>query len=389
MPRFEDNNEGSWAAGRVPGRFYVSKRFTGQDSDVFAERFAYEVVDRATGEVTFESDEGWEVVLKETPATRQQLKAIFFETSRGVTHIAFQRFAVTGRPINDKKTLLLGQDEVEELLAFLRKIELAELHGADGVRFSTETARQLMGGVGIPQELLRDRASDVAEFLRHDIAAPEITALARRRTKLAEFRELIASDPSEPECQAWLEEEPWVLGFGAAPQFLHRVGERLEQVVAGFDIEGSGSRPDALMRTAARLSALVFVEIKRPGAALLKSSHYRPDAWVPDADVVGGVAQVHAAIDAARKTIGDRHRVRDAEGFETDVVAELCRPRSVLVVGRLDSLCDAEGRPHRGRFRSFESFRRSLREPEVITFDELIDRAEAAVTLGDSSHDTQ
>lgn len=30
-----------------------------------------------------------------------------------------------------------------------------------------------------------------------------------------------------------------------------------------------------------------------------------------------------------------------------------------------------------------ELFRRSLREPEILTFDELIDRAEAAVTLAD------
>lgn len=380
MPQFEDEREGRWAAARMPDRFYVSKRFPKGSSPTAGHRFAYEVVDRTSSEVIFSSDNGWEVVLGETP-TRQQLKALFWESNRGVTQLAFQRFNVDGKPIHNKKTLLLGPQEIGELLSFLRKIEAAELHGVDKARFSPEAARQLLEGFDLPVDVLRERADDVAEFLRHDIAAPEVVAIARRRERLAEFRDLIAADSTEPECQAWLEDEPWVLGFGAAPQFLHRVGDKLEQVVAGFDLESGGSRPDALMRTAAQLSSLVFVEIKRPGAPLLRNSRYRPDVWEPDADVIGGVAQLHTATDKARKTIGDRHHLKDPDGFETGVIAELCRPRSVLVVGRLDSLCDEDGRPHRARFRSFESFRRSLREPEILTFDELIDRADAAIAI--------
>lgn len=381
MPEFEDDEEGAWAAGRVPDRFYVSKRFPKGSSEALGQRFAYEVTDRVTSEVVFSSEDGWEVVLGETP-TRQQLKALFWESNRGVGHLAFQRFNVNGKPIHNKKTLLLGRQELNGLMGFLGKIEAVELHGVDGARFSPEAARQLLEGFDLPVDLLRERSADVVEFLRHDIAAPEVVALARRRDKLAELRDLIDTDPSEPECQSWLEDEPWVLGFGAAPQFLHLVGAKLEQVVAGFDIDSSGSRPDALMRTAAQLSALVFVEIKRPGAPLVKTSRYRPDVWEPEVDVVGGVAQLHTATDKARRTIGDRHRVKDSDGFETGVIAELCRPRSVLVVGRLDSLCNDGGHPHHAKFRSFESFRRSLREPEILTFDELINRADAAVSLG-------
>lgn len=156
-------------------------------------------------------------------------------------------------------------------------------------------------------------------------------------------------------------------------------------MVSGFDLSSAGTRTDAVLRTAAEMSSLVFVEIKRPHAKLLKEAEYRSDTWVPDADVVGGVAQLHNAVDVARKTLGERYRLRDSDGYETDVVAELCRPRSVLVVGQLASLFDGDGRPHRGRFRCFESFRRSLREPEIITFDELLERAVAAVTLAEAT----
>ena len=47
-------------------------------------------------------------------------------------------------------------------------------------------------------------------------------------------------------------------------------------------------------------------------------------------------------------------------------------------------LFNAEGEPHRGRFRCFESYRRSLRDPEIITFDELLERATAAVNLAET-----
>jgi hypothetical protein len=335
----------------------------------------------ADDEVIFSSESGWECTLIETP-TRQQLKAVFFEDSRGVTHLAFQRFLRDGRPMKDKKTLHLSQREVQVLKDFLSKIEVVELVGDSGVRFTAEAAQQLLEGQSLPLSLLTERRDEIIEFLRSEVSAPEVTALARRRDKLAEFREMLDQDLDEPTWQAWLESEPWILGFGAAPQFLHRIGDSLETVVKGFDPVAGGSRSDGLLRTAGRLSSLVFVEIKRPDADLLQEKAYRSDAWLPGRDVVGGVAQLHNAVDSAVKTFGQRYRV-EQDGYETDIVIELCRPRSVLVVGQLASLFDADGRPHRRRFRCFESYRRSLAEPEVITFDELLERAAAAVELAE------
>ncbi len=380
MGRVEDEREGEHARRRVPGRFYISKRFPKDHPDQPERRFSYEVADTETGDLIFESDDGWELILRETPS-RQQLKAVFFESSRDVSQLAFQRFTSAGKPIDDKKTLLLGAREVARLKAFLAKIEVAELEGAEAVRFSEAGIRQLMEGVGIPAHLLSERVSDVAEFLRTDLTAPEVTALARRREKLGEFRRRLDQQLSEPDWQQWLEAEPWILGLGAAPQFLHKAGDKLEQLVSGFDMTGGGSRPDAVLRTAAQLSSLVFVEIKTPDAPLLKKSSYRSLAWVPDADVVGGVSQLHSVVDAARRSFGERLPLKDHDGFDTGLIVELCMPRSILVVGHLSSLENNDGKPHRERFRSFESYRRALREPEILTFDELLNRAEAAMLL--------
>lgn len=78
---------------------------------------------------------------------------------------------------------------------------------------------------------------------------------------------------------------------------------------------------------------------------------------------------------------GTQLRTRDDDGFETGLALELCRPRSVLVVGTLDEMVNESGRPNRSRFRSFENFRRSLRDPEIVTFDEVYHRASAVLDL--------
>ena len=57
------------------------------------------------------------------------------------------------------------------------------------------------------------------------------------------------------------------------------------------------------------------------------------------------------------------------------------RPRSFLILGTLDQLCGSAGGVHRAKHRSFELYRRNLYEPEIITFDELLARAEWNVEL--------
>ncbi len=274
MPSLEDADDRSYAALRTPGRFQVSKRFKKTDPAEPSKRYAYEVYD-TRGDVSFDSEDGWEVALR-TTTSRQQLKAVFFEVGRGVPYLAFQRFTPTGKPINDKKTLVLNHEEIAILRDFLARIELVDLVGTDGVRISAEAGRQLLEGRRLPADLLRERATEVAEFLRSDLSAPDVTALARRREALRKFEQMLAEVHPEQAWQAFLEAHPWILGAAGAPQFLHRVGDTLEQVVRGWDDLGdSGKRVDSLMRTAGALSALTFVEIKRPDTSLLRYTPYR------------------------------------------------------------------------------------------------------------------
>jgi hypothetical protein len=382
---------------RVPGRFYVSRRFgyTGHGRDDAsagrASRFAFSRID-GESDVVFESENGWDVVLRSTP-TGQQLKALFFEDDRSCIHLSFQRFK-EGRYLARESFALHGP-EVGQLLAF---IDLLHSNGLllenDGsrMRFSSELVRQMVGEDGSALQLARANPELLRTLIETDVGAPDVIALARRRQVLERFGDLL-HDPyvfakaqesvAGPEAvwQRFFEDNPWIVTGNLAPQFLHSFDpDRLEQVIRGSSVIDSGRRADALLRTAGRISSVVLVEIKHHNTPLLANTPYRTSLWRVDNDVLGGVAQCQAEVHSIERQWGSQIPITDTDGFVTGRVS-VCRPRSILVVGSLGQFTSDEGEIHPDRYECFERFRRSLRDPEIITFDELFDRATMLLDL--------
>ena len=400
MPELHDDRDEYYALNRVPERFYVSRRFPEPGTGAGAPwcRFAYQVCD-ATGEVLFESDQGWELLIRETP-TRQQVKAVFFEDSRAISRLAFQRFGSNGQPRLGERFTLSGK-EVTSFATFLALITSSArfIDGDAGVRLGQHAVSELLQEERLRAGAYEEYRDALIELVEADIDAPEVTAFARRKHEVEKFERMLSDrdcfealraeqgadgQPAGPEAvwQRYFEENRWIFGTGLAPQFLHSWDPAsLEQVVAGSSAFGSGKRADGLLRTAGALSALVLVEIKTHSTQLLHSE-YRAGAWRVSPEVSGGVAQCQAQVDLVVRR--GREVNREAkDGFATDEWTAICRPRSVLVVGTLDEFLQV-GRRHREMFESFERFRRSLTDPEIITFDELFARARMAVTLSET-----
>lgn len=127
------------------------------------------------------------------------------------------------------------------------------------------------------------------------------------------------------------------------------------------------------MKTRGAISALCFAEIKHHRTCLLAQEAYRPGTWRPSAELCGGIAQSQATVHAALKQIGDRLDVTSA-GDPTGEQLYGFDPRSYLIVGSLYEFETANG-VNENKYRSFELFRRSMRRPEIVTFDELFSRA--------------
>lgn len=241
----------------------------------------------------------------------------------------------------------------------------------------------------------RRTPDQVREFITQDPAAEDLVATSHRKQAVKEFRHLLEDDSyfdeqaeqlhgSEAVWQQFLENNQWIMGGSLSVQFLHAWSkERLEQTVVGSSVKGEGKRSDALLRTAGRVHSLVFVEIKHHRTKLL-GELYRPGIWAPSKELSGGVAQVQGTVQRATMSIQERLQEKASDGSDIGgAFSYLLRPRSYLIIGNLEQLHGENGGLHTDKFQSFELYRRHTQEPEIITFDELLARAEGLLDVSD------
>jgi hypothetical protein len=106
--------------------------------------------------------------------------------------------------------------------------------------------------------------------------------------------------------------------------------------------------------------------------------------WPPSIELTGGVSQVQTTVHAAIESLGHKLSPRSYMGDPTGEVLFNIEPRSYLVVGSLKQFQTDRG-INVPKFRSFELYRRHTWRPEIITFDELLERARFIVDHGPDS----
>ena len=246
------------------------------------------------------------------------------------------------------------------------------------------------------ESVYREDPDRVRRLIRDDESARDVVAVAHRRESVRLFRRFIddadffdeqTRTGSGPEAvwQTFLENNHWILGGLLSGQLLTSWDDRrLEQVVTGSSIAEVGKRADALLRTAGQVRSMVFVEIKHHRTDLL-AEEYRPGCWAPSKELSGGVAQAQGTVQRAVASIGSRLPDRASDGSEIPgEFIYLIRPRSFLIVGNLNKFIGEAGGIHHGKYQSFQLYRRNMQEPEIITFDELLARAEGLVNAADA-----
>ncbi|WP_246170824.1 Shedu immune nuclease family protein [Pseudonocardia hierapolitana] len=193
----------------------------------------------------------------------------------------------------------------------------------------------------------------------------------------AEVRERLGVDPEEL-WQRFFEKNQWIFGYGLQMVTTEAIGSgKLERYTTGANVfEGAGKRSDAIMRTRGFVSSLLFCEIKRHDTELLARAPYRkPDVYRPSAELTGSVAQVQKTARKALRTWSDQiKKMFGDDGTPLGLEVSTSRPRQVVLIGSLKEFDTPHG-INGEKIESFELFRTSVADTEVITFDELLERA--------------
>lgn len=340
-----------------------------------------------------DSDERSEEIVVD--GVRRQIRLLVAKEAGRVKELKIQRVPASG---DVEDILTLNREGAQRLLNMLRLLDNMPVAGDSGVRLDDDLVRDLLSDPVGMRDAYRRAPDKFADLIAEDADASDVIAIAHRRQQVAEFHNLLddsdffkcrqesLNTTREGVWQKFIEANPWILGIGLSGQLLTSWdSDRLEQVVAGFSVASAGKRVDALLRTAGMFSMMVFAEIKHHETDLLTKRPYRPECWAVSSELSGGVVQVQQTVYRASMDIRERLFDTDEDGAETEQATFLIRPRSFLIAGHLRELRGAGGGVHMAKLRSFELYRRNLYEPEILTFDELLKRAEW--TLGEVEGD--
>jgi len=390
-------DDADYIRGRTTTRVYFSKEFSKKTGDTSRPaRFIYRVFESGERESLVEIKD--EVVLRQTAGGRQQVKALFYVDDRSVEHLLIQRFTTDSDIPRQEAYFALRGDEIKKLHDVLRYIEHVQFDGQGKVRIEEADLEQFTVSDDAARSIVRSNRKLIIDIAQHEVTEQDVVAIAYRKRILDGFRKMLEDQEffqsekarlsktrDEDVWQSFFEENRWIFGYGLFYVFGSPLKDRkLEQIVSGTSVAGHGKRADALLRTRGRISSLCFVEIKTPSTPLLEKQAYRPDAWAASRDLVGAIAQAHRTVQVAEKAIGTRLEPQDEQGNLTGEKAFLFRPRSVIVIGSLEEFVAQTG-VNEARFSSFELLRRQLFSPEIMTFDELYERARFIVEASEGS----
>jgi Shedu protein SduA, C-terminal len=381
--------------GRRPDKAIFSKRFadviTGQKL-----RIVSRVLDDKEG-LRF-AIVGKEIVLRTTSAGRFQIKATVVEDDRHIKTLTLQKYS-PNRPLEQSFSFV--GPEIDTLLEFVAGIRTVPLLSADKRHISDNALKDIVLNRAQAQSLFAKHEALFMEIAQSEDLKRDLVAVGYRRKQLEKFEALLRDGKyfaeeqrslnTTPEgvWQKFFEANTWIFGYGLSFQFLSGLDMRkLELVVRGADVTGTGKRVDALMKTRGLINSLCFVEIKRHDKELLSEQQHRPGVWGPSQYLSNAVSQVQATVQDAIESIGRKLVPNDRFGNPTGEVLFNIQPRSCLIVGHLSEL-QADRGVNENKFRSFELYRRNTVRPEILTFDELLERARFIVGVGSSTLDEE
>ncbi|NLS04332.1 DUF4263 domain-containing protein [Rhizobium sp. P32RR-XVIII] len=368
---------------RKEGKAYLSKVFEHGSINPERRRLIRTVME-GTEKVLLGEIEG-SMCLRITGEKRKtQVTALVSQDDGGIRRVTletFQNRAGDWYQGYEKDSFTFRSDEFERLLAFLESIKFIDRsnEGTFDVRdVSVGTGPKIITDASDHALLTRIRRLDPQErerLLRDvqpDLSQNEINLLLGRRQGLEEFeRELAEGSWSETSWQDFFERQSWVFGYGLDYRIM-RPFDREMVVGAGGTDDRDRPTIDYLMNFT---DYSVLVEIKRPETPIFAQRRAgRSGTWRFSNEFMDAVSQVleQKAEWLLQAQTGQNH---DKSG-ERRLKTRTRDPKAILVIGTsteiaaVGSLRDAEVRRD-----TFELFRRDTRNLDIVTFDELLDRA--------------
>jgi hypothetical protein len=321
---------------------------------------------------------------------KTQVSALVTQDENQIKRLTLQTFKLrSGDWIEsvEKDEFTFRGDEFERLLTFLRQIEFVDM--SNDQNFQIEDISSQAGPKAIIDASDRNLVERIKSLggahrdavlreLQQSLTNDDVNTLLGRRQGLEEFETQICGNWSESQWQDFFEREQWVFGYGLDYRIMRQFSR--EAVVGRGGIDNQNKPVTDFLMTYTEYT--VLVEIKRPGTAIFKHARGgRAGTWEFTTDFTGAVSQIleQKAEWSSFAETGEHYD--KATGRR--LTARTRNARCILVIG---SRAEFEGavneREANLKRDTFELFRRECRSIDIITFDELLERAQFIARSG-------
>ena len=120
-----------------------------------------------------------------------------------------------------------------------------------------------------------------------------------------------------------------------------------------------------------------MVEVKRPDTILFGKDKNRSNSWTLSDNLISALSQILEQ-KASWQVFSEQNANNNFDDTGQLIKQRTVDPKSVLVIGSSDQFA-GEDKENQIKARTFELFRRDSRNVEIITYDELYERAKFIV----------
>lgn len=378
----------------LEGQTYISPSMVSQYEEGKTIRLVTRGIDQAKSYEMLK--EKGEVILRETPGGKNIIRATIYEGTHGIGVFRIQEYtSSTGNP--HKLSFSFVGDEIKKLYNFLRDLQTMQFGSNRYQRLNDEDIEHIALTDSQATSFVKENPDLFTKVFESQLTEKDIIAFGYRKKQLEYFSKLLSDTDyfeqavrqnvghAEATWQQFFEKNTWIFGYGLGYVFLDGLdGKKHEQVVQGYSLTTHGKRVDAVMKTRGIISNLCFVEIKTHKTKLLEDQPYRKGCYGPSKELAGAIAQSQGSAADAIKNLTDQLTLKDSNGNPTGEHIYNYQAKSFLVIGSMEEFNTPFG-INEDKLRSFELLRKNTISPEIITFDELYERAKFIVNYNESA----
>ncbi len=215
-----------------------------------------------------------------------------------------------------------------------------------------------------------DARETLLKSLRNQVLTKkDLDILSGRKEGLETFKSELykeTQDWNEKNWQSFFNDNPWIFGYGLDYRYLNIIQK--EASVSNVDLDAKNTVISDFLLGDTRFT--VLVELKRPDTPLFETAGNRSKTWRLSKDITNSISQI--LTQKAEWEIKSQTEQFDSSGEL--IYEKTIDPKTILVIGNTSQFKGTD-RESVIKAKTFELFRRNSRNIEIITFDELFEKA--------------